>query len=59
MKQTAGVKKTSLKLRRKKITPTLQYTNNAHTVMIFDDDTAKIFILGRDENKLEQINTSS
>ena len=46
MKQTAGVKKTSLKLRRKKITPTLQYINNAHTAMIF--------VLGRDQNKLEQ-----
>ena len=31
--------------------PTLQYTNNAHAVMIF--------VLGRDQNKLEQINTSS
>ena len=28
---------------------TLQYTNNVHTVMIF--------VLGRDKNKLEQINT--
>ena len=31
--------------------PTLQYTNNAHTVMIF--------VLGRDKDKLKQINTSS
>ena len=49
MKQTAGVKKLPLKL-EKIITPTRQCTNNAYTIMIF--------VLGRDQNKLEEINTS-